>query len=274
MKWFFPAFNGDFRLVQQPGTVDLVVHEPTLAEQELLAEFFKLARKEGWVTKSSALSAPLITHGTYVLDGDMTEIGLALKNLVRPETQAITAFKYEGGKVEVVETADSAKIREIMSPVPVVEAESIEDEPKKIKKATLDAAVSVRRPDRGCPDCSVGAIEPASEVLLEFLTPEQHESWRKHRAILVRGGESRHEYVLMHRHSRGAAINRRVCFDLTERRTMMFHDWSVPPEEEVLASKLVLEHRESWLTGPPNMTTDFIGADSNLATGIARLIGG
>ncbi len=26
-----------------------------------------------------------------------------------------------------------------------------------------------------------------------------------------------------------------------------FHDNSVPPEEEVLATKLILEHRESWL---------------------------
>lgn len=271
MKWFFPAFNGDFRLVQQPGSVDLVVHEPTVAEQELLAEFFKIARKEGWVTRSRVLAANIITQGTYVLDGNIADIGLALKNLVRPETQAITAFKYEGGKIEVVETAESAKIREILSPA--VDAEPIEDAPKKLSKK-LETAVSVRRPDRGCPDCSVGAIEPASEVLLTFLTPEQHESWRKHRAILVRGGESRHSYVLMHRHSRAAAINRRVCFDLNESRTMMFHDWSVPPEEEVLAAKLVLEHREPWLTGPSNPATDWTPADSNLAMGIARLIGG
>jgi hypothetical protein len=28
---------------------------------------------------------------------------------------------------------------------------------------------------------------------------------------------------------------------------LKFFDWSVPPEEEVLAAKLILEHREPWL---------------------------
>ncbi len=39
----------------------------------------------------------------------------------------------------------------------------------------------------------------------------------------------------------------RICYDLDARAVVHFHDMSVPPEEEVLAAKLVLEHREPWL---------------------------
>ncbi len=38
-----------------------------------------------------------------------------------------------------------------------------------------------------------------------------------------------------------------MCFDLDDRFVVHFHDWRVPPEEEVLAAKLILEHREDWL---------------------------
>jgi hypothetical protein len=32
-----------------------------------------------------------------------------------------------------------------------------------------------------------------------------------------------------------------------------FHDWRVPPEEEILAAKLILEHREPWLRNEATM---------------------
>lgn len=35
--------------------------------------------------------------------------------------------------------------------------------------------------------------------------------------------------------------------DLDDGQILHFHDNSVPPEEEVLAAKLILEHREPWL---------------------------
>lgn len=39
----------------------------------------------------------------------------------------------------------------------------------------------------------------------------------------------------------------RVCFDLDDGEVVHFHDRTVPPEEEILAAKLVLENREPWL---------------------------
>jgi hypothetical protein len=79
------------------------------------------------------------------------------------------------------------------------------------------------------------------------LNEEEHETWARERAIVVTGGLTGHRYVLAHRQSPIAAFNSRMCFDLDDGQIMHFHDNSVPPEEEVLAAKLILEHREPWL---------------------------
>lgn len=55
----------------------------------------------------------------------------------------------------------------------------------------------------------------------------------------------------------------RIPADLDDGGILHFHDWRVPPEEEVLATKLVLEHREPWLrneaTALGGMFTDVFG---------------
>jgi len=109
------------------------------------------------------------------------------------------------------------------------------------------AAVTVRRPTPCCPQCHPGAVGPASEVLLAFLSEEEHESWARERSIVVEGGLSGHRYLLAHRHTARAQRVGRICYDLDARAVVHFHDMTVPPEEEVLAAKLILEHREPWL---------------------------
>jgi hypothetical protein len=92
-----------------------------------------------------------------------------------------------------------------------------------------------------------GAIEPATEVLVSFLTDDQHADWAEHRAIVVTGGLSGNRYLLAHRHSTIGQRIGRICWDIDDRQVVHFFDHSVPPEEEVLAAKLILEHREPWL---------------------------
>ena len=115
------------------------------------------------------------------------------------------------------------------------------------KKATPEKAASVTRPTACCPQCKPGAIEPADEVLQAFLTPEQHELWAKERAIIVVGHLTGHRYLVSHRRGRHAQRAGKICFDLDDCGVLHFHDNTVPPEEEVLATKLILEHREPWL---------------------------
>jgi hypothetical protein len=125
-----------------------------------------------------------------------------------------------------------------------------------LANVTPKAVVTVRRPTPCCPQCTVGAVEPASEVLLAFLDEQQHKDWAKRRAIVVRGGLTGHRYVLAHRSTELAARIGRICFDMEDGLVIHFHDRSVPPEEEVLAAKLILEHREPWLR---NEATTFGG---------------
>ncbi len=63
----------------------------------------------------------------------------------------------------------------------------------------------------------------------------------------VTGGLSGHRYLLAHRHTPTAARLGKICYDLEERFVLHFHATDLPPEEEILAAKLILEHREPWL---------------------------
>lgn len=118
-----------------------------------------------------------------------------------------------------------------------------EDEKKKKDKA----ATTVKRPTTCCPESIPGVVEPAQEVLLQFCDAEQREQWLRERRLVARGGITGHRYLIAHRHTDTAIKMGKCSWDLDTDTVMHFHDWTVPPEEEVLAAKLILEHREPWL---------------------------
>ena len=124
---------------------------------------------------------------------------------------------------------------------------STEEETKAIEKKKPEKAATVKRPTPSCPQCYVDATEPATEVLLSFLDEEQHHQWSKDRSMIVTGGLTGHRYLIAHRHSEKAARAGKICYDIDDGGVLHFHDHSVPPEEEILATKLILEHREPWL---------------------------
>ena len=169
----------------------------------------------------------------------MASAGAILLPLLKPGNQTLTAIKMENGQLHIIETADSKAFTEALA---AVETEPKAAAPKKKKKAA-----SVKRATPCCPTCVPGAVPRASEVLLSFLSDEQHAQWAAHRHIDVVGHLSGHRYRIAHRGSDEAAQWGKICVDLTDGQILHFHDWSVPPEEEVLGAKLVLEHREPWL---------------------------
>lgn len=254
MKVYLPSWNGDMRLV---GAADkdasvLILEKPTPQERILVGEFLRVALKKGWW--KGALPAKGEPY-----QGDSMEIPVtapiakaskALVLIARPKDRTLTAVKFSGGKMEVIEGADSRSLDAI--------EETIERAKKGETKKDEAAAASVKRPTPCCPECVPGAIGPASEVLLAFLTSAQHEQWARERAIFVNGHLSGHRYVIAHRHSETARKVGRICFDTDDGGVVHFHDWSVPPEEEVLAAKLIMEHAEPWLR---NEATCLGGAD-------------
>ena len=242
MRWFFPSWNGDFRLERiTDSTTMLSIVQPTAAELQVITHIEALAKKKGWCDeKVQFWKKPYRKKATRhtKLDVSINEIGPMLVKKLKPGEQTLTAVRFSNDRIEIIEGADV----DLSAIEKTVEAEEKAAKPPKPK-----AAASVKRPTPSCPDCYVDAVGPATDTLLAFLSDEQHEQWREHRAIIVYGNLSGHRYILAHRHTELAAQFGKICWDADDNAQMKFHDNSVPPEEEVLAAKLILEHRESWL---------------------------
>lgn len=254
MRWFFPQYNGDFRIVAvdnssyreqaDDSACVLEIVDPTSHETTLLEAFLADARANKWTPVSKIVLDEIDgkRRQEILLSTSVASAGKLLYTRIRPADRTITAVTSTDGEVRVYETADLTKIDEVLSPDAIIPAKTEESAPKE-----EPAAVSVKRPTPSCPQCVPGAIDRASEVLQAFLTPMEHALWAAERFIIVEGGLSGHRYMLAHRHSRYAQKVGRICFDLDDDTVVHFHDNSVPPEEEVLAAKLILQHREPWL---------------------------
>ncbi len=279
--WYCPSWNGDWRLEPEPNDparTRITVVKPTLFELQQLAQLAKPFGDKGWLDAKGCaklVSKPGLfsRQGHHVtLNAPLPVVGPLVTALLQPGPAILTAVRFTDGHIEVCETAKadpgsalptagpipgpadgSTPIPEpyrTPSPVPALPAASTAGPPTVATlaaKPDADKAVTVKRPTPCCPPCYVDAIGPATEVLLSFLDEEQHASWAQHRAFIAYGGLSRHRYLLAHRHSPTAAAQERIAFDLDDGREMHFHDWTVPPEEEVLAAMLILQHREPWL---------------------------
>ncbi|MFH1609418.1 MAG: hypothetical protein ABID40_02155 [Candidatus Bipolaricaulota bacterium] len=236
MKWYIPSWNGDFRLEGKPGdpkTTLLTVTDPTAAETVALEAFGAVADERKWLpdgcdrkgllaAKDLALSAPLAEASAVLLDA-----------LEYPKRNGVvTAVRSAGDRIEVCETTSTEYPKWIA---------------RRVGKGT--AAVTVKKPTLSCPECS-GRTEKerkACDVLWAFLDRNQRKEWRAHRSVTVFGGRTGHCYVVSCRDTGAAGRAGRITADVDDGVILHHYDWTVPPEEEVLAAKILLEHREEWL---------------------------
>ena len=228
--WAIPSFHGDFRLTagDDEATSKLLVMAPTPYEIQLLNGFLSKAHKKKW-TRELLTADDTNDTRTILLKAPLAKTGPLLVRATKPADRTLTAISFKDGRLEVAETGV----------LETLVAKAAEDKAAK--------AVSVSRPTPCCPRCEVGAIAPARDVLLSFLSPQEHADWAEHRAIIVRGGKSGHRYLLAHRNSPTAARLGKICYDLDDHFVLHFHQTEIPPEEEILAAKIILEHREPWL---------------------------
>ena len=239
MRWFMPSWNGDFRVEtdpENPKQTLLIMVDPTLGEQEALRKLGIYFAKKGWWIPNHELwqpDAPPDEQGMRKvrLLAPIAKVAAKLASVLKAGKQTLTAVKYSGGRLETVVGVGL----ELAALAERAEAKQ------------APAAATVKRATPSCPACYAGAVRPATEALLAFMDEEQHEQWAEHRYLVCRGGLSGHRYLLAHRHTPVARGIGRICFDLDTGTVLHFHDQSVPPEEEVLGAKLVLEHREPWL---------------------------
>lgn len=245
MKVYLPSWNGDYRLESYDGKSILKLHDPTPHERNIVGLFLHEAGKKKWREEHPKSSYDGDAKETIRLDAPLAKTSKLLIKLARPLKQTLTAVSFSNGELAVVDGTSDEAMRKIEAAVGKATASETKEKPA--------TAASVKRPTPCCPDCEPGAIAPASEVLLSFLDEEQHESWRKQRTIVVTGGMTGNRYMIAHRHSPLGQKVGRITYDLDDDCIVHFHDRSVPPEEEVLAAKLILEHREPWLRNEATM---------------------
>ncbi len=276
--WFFPSWNGDVRIETHPDNEKrtlITIIEPTNDELRVLKSMAILFGEKGWMNKRKTLWNPRGDRERQesTVHAPLLDIGLYMIGHLKPGVATLTAVKLKNGEVTAKASAekgfmswvsalfgssdkivgDVGALAELLESAssPPEQADALphrrEAPLAKPEESKPEKAATVKRPTPSCPRCMPGAIAPANEVLQSFLTPEQHELWAKERAIVVYGGITGHRYLVSHRHGRHAIKAGKICFDLDDLAVLHFHDNGVPPEEEVLATKLILEHRESWL---------------------------
>lgn len=279
MRWYFPSWNGDLRLEVDPQHKDatlLSVIEPTAHEQVVLKAMETVFRQKGWWESEEPLYQPpkggwlrrkqkMVTTTIYA---PLHAIAPVVARHVKAGRSTLSAIRFENGKVLVVEGTEDDLTDAMRLLVGEDAKQPAFREPgadaalaKRQESATAapepppkpKAAASVRRPTPSCPQCIPGAVLPATEALLDFLSPEQHASWAKDRCLVAVGAFTGVRYLLAHRHSERAQRIGRVCYSIDDGSVVHFHASEVPPEEEVLAAMLILQHREHWLRNEATM---------------------
>lgn len=113
-------------------------------------------------------------------------------------------------------------------------------------------AVTTSRPTNCCPYTIPGDTRGrrADKLLLAFCTAEQRETWIKYGWLEARGRITGDRYRVAHRHSPIARKQTKVTWLLDSDQVVHAHATWLPPAEEVLTLKLVIEGHESWVRNP------------------------
>lgn len=235
--WFVPVWSGDFRLEKSGDNSVLSVEDPTDADRRLLAPFLRTAVEMGWLDALPNIS--LFGRTEVPLRGTVEELGPLLVGHTHTNAKLWTAVRHYDGNVTVQE---GASIR------PLGEETTKDKQLPAVRKKEPMAAATVREPTIGCPAPSP-ADRRASEVLQTFSTTAQMRAWRDHGAMKVVGCHTGAAYWLYHRGEAAARGLGHCLVEATTSREICVWDACVPAEEEALAIKLAVEHRERWLLG-------------------------
>lgn len=243
MYWFIPVLSGDVRLEAAENGSVLTLHNPTQSELELLEGFWKVAKEKGWLSRKPRIKKK--GDSAVVLHGEMKDTGPALTSILHGPAETWTALRFASGRVEVIDGRE----------LPEMEAmKNLAKDGKQLpaKKDEVTAVASVKRPARGCP-----APEPcsyrASQVLKAFCTQSQWRDWTTRGQMTCIGNDSGEAFIV---HHRDKAARMGLGHSVTKARSgqeICVWDATVPAEEEALAAKFAIEHRERWLMSHPGV---------------------
>ncbi len=221
--WAVPTWCGDFR-VERAGddACLLTVEDPTPADHARLGPALTLMVERGMLEALPVIARNGVTR--IPIYKPITEVGPLLAEGASEGIETWTAVRCVDNKISIV---DGTRLP------PVTTAEPV-------------AAVTVKQPERGCP-APTAAERRASEVLRTFCTERQWAQFQAEGRMRVNGNTTGHAYFVHHRdeaHARGLSHALQVA---ATGETICAWDTEVPPEEEALALKFAVEHRERWL---------------------------
>lgn len=237
--WSIPASWGDFRLIADPEAPDarsvLTVSDPTANERVQLGEFLAVARKRRWATEIAGVAET--GQSTITIRAPLAKCGPLLAGEVTKDDRGVLTL-VASGTGAVVAQADNERGGPIAAAAATEEAAA---------NPVADHAVTTRRGTVCCPQAQDGPLRLASQVLRAWCTPAQWASWVARGFLDCIGGMSGTRYRIFHRHHPQAVVLGMPTYDLDAKEVIYRWDYRVPPAEEALGAKLLLEFREHWL---------------------------
>jgi len=256
--WFFPVRSGDIRLeAAGDDACTMTVEDPTPADKKRLLPFLQTARELGWIDEIVGVQLTGVTR--IEIGAGIAEVGPLLADDIHKDASLWTAVRFSDGSVTISDgpqlpaapQADQGSGEDLVicGGEPADNGEPTEDKQLPAKTEPT-AAATFRPPRQGCP-APTACERRASEVLRAFCTERQWRQWQRQGRMRVTGNATGKRYDVYHRNE---ASRQRLSHGLVEVRTgraICVWDDSVPPEEEALAMKLAIEHREAWMLQLP-----------------------
>lgn len=260
--WFIPCQSGDFRLHQRGAVLDacvLSVENTTEEDRQRLRPFLAEAESRGWIPHLRGFNLDDVGPRELVIQAPLVEAGVLLSQQVFPDEDSWTAVRWTDGRVDLADDASAALVQRIRGqegtkPQALVFTAGVGS------WATPVAAVTTPRPKIGCPEPEPCARRPF-QVLQAFSTQSQVDSFRRFGRLDAYGSVTGARYSIFHRDTAARrGLSRTIVNGVGNPVCAWLRD--VPPEEEVLALKLTVEHREQILLDPGVQRQGTLGLSS------------
>lgn len=212
VKMYFVTTFGDISLEQKEESILLTTNNLTLSERALVKE----------ILKEYKIEETDVEEKLFTITGKTIEdVHKFMKKKLKKNKATITALKFKDGRIEL--------------------SEEIKQEAEK--------GTTVEKPDRGCPmPVSIAGEIRASVVLKEFLSIQQEMDFEKHLQFISKGNYTGIPYLVTSRWSKAVESWGQV-YDLVNKKIICASAIDIPPSEEMLSLKLMLEHKEKEFLG-------------------------
>lgn len=214
---------GDVSLLQVKDNVIIETTSLTTIEESLIKEILKKYKDK--LAPLDDIDGSLENRKFTIENVKFTDVHKTFTKVLKKDKPTITALKFKDGRIEV--------------------KEELKD--KDTKDATTGA--TVEKPRKHCPVPTFQTTEfRASQVLKEFLTEQQMKDFDQYKQIIVKGSYTGRKYLITSRWSPEISKYGHV-FDTSTNELICANCDELPPSEEILSLKLILEFREREFLG-------------------------